>query len=505
MMVRVIFSLLISVTLIACQSAPLTPIIKQQANPLLATIHTEEVVREFRAAWVATVANINWPQQPGLPVEEQKRQAIKILDTLQTNNFNTVIFQVRPQADALYQSSTEPWSYYLTGEQGKATEPFYDPLQFWIEQAHQRGLKLHAWFNPYRVHHPSGGIVSEQSISMQMAEDVVQLKNGMHWFIPTNQSVIDYSIATLLELVENYDIDGLHYDDYFYPYPSYNEGEDFPDQSQYLDYQKQGGKLSKGNWRRAAVNQFTKTLYEQVKQLKPHVQVGISPFGIYRPKQPATIRGLDQYEKLYADAKLWLNEGWLDYFTPQLYWPINQYSQSYPLLIAWWQSQNTQNRHLWPGINTLIANTDAGIDEIVNQIMINRAMLNNSPGVVFWNVKSLENADFSQVIEKGVFQHQALLPLSNWLPVQEVSKPAVSYNQYAQVTKLSWHHAQPEHVFKTLVYLKYGDDWQYKIYPSIMRSITVENNNNGLALSHIRVVAVSRDEMLSEPIEIQFE
>ena len=159
MMVRVIFSVLISVTLIACQSAPLTPIIKQQANPLLATIHTEEVVREFRAAWVATVANINWPQQPGLPVKEQKRQAIKILDTLQTNNFNTVIFQVRPQADALYQSSTEPWSYYLTGEQGKATEPFYDPLQFWIEQAHQRGLKLHAWFNPYRVHHPSGGIV----------------------------------------------------------------------------------------------------------------------------------------------------------------------------------------------------------------------------------------------------------------------------------------------------------------------------------------------------------
>ncbi|MGO2366352.1 MAG: glycoside hydrolase family 10 protein [Pseudoalteromonas sp.] len=502
-MSRVIFLLITLITLGACQSTPLKPDIEKKPNPLFATIHTDEAVREFRAAWVATVANINWPQERGLPVEDQKRQAIKILDQLQKNNFNVVIFQVRPQADALYQSGTEPWSYYLTGEQGKAPDPFYDPLQFWIEQAHKRGLKLHAWFNPYRVHHPVGGVVSEQSMSKQMPDDVVQLKNGMHWFIPTNQSVINYSIATLMDLVKHYDIDGLHYDDYFYPYPSYNEGEDFPDHSQYLAYQKQGGKLSKGDWRRDAVNQFTQTLYEEVKKLKPHVQVGISPFGIYRPKQPASIRGLDQYEKLYADAKLWLNEGWLDYFTPQLYWSINQYSQSYPVLLAWWQSQNSKQRHLWPGINALVANDETGVDEVVNQIMINRGMLSESPGAVFWNVKSLEYFDFAQVLAKGVFQHQALLPKSSWLPSRDVEVPEVSFEKYKDTTKLSWQNKASAQVFKTLIYLKYGDDWQYEIFPYQVRTTLVENSKNGHPLSGIRVLSVDRDETLSKPVIIE--
>ena len=502
-MSRLTFLLITFITLNACQFTPTNPAGEKKPNPLFATIHTDEAVREFRAAWVATVANINWPKQRGLPVAEQKRQAIKILDQLKENNFNVVIFQVRPQADALYQSRTEPWSYYLTGEQGKAPEPFYDPLQFWIEQAHKRGLKLHAWFNPYRVHHTVGGAVSEQSMTEQMPDDVVQLKNGMHWFIPTNQSVINYSITTLMDLVNTYDIDGLHYDDYFYPYPSYNDGEDFPDHDQYLAYQKQGGKLSKGDWRRDAVNQFTETLYNEVKKSKPHVQVGISPFGIYRPKQPASIRGLDQYEKLYADAKLWLNEGWLDYFTPQLYWPINQYSQSYPVLLSWWQSQNSKNRHLWPGINTLIADSDVGVDEVVNQIMINRGMLSEAPGVVFWNVKSLDYPNFAKVMAQGVFQHQALLPTSNWLPTSSVNAPEVGFDQYQKTTKLSWQNADSENVFKTLVYLKYGDDWQYEIFPYQVRTTIVENSNNGHPLTEIRVIGVNRDEVLSKPVIIE--
>lgn len=270
---------------------------------MLGKIHQQVVAREFRAAWVATVANINWPLEPGLPVAEQKENAIRILDTLQQHNFNTVIFQVRPQADALYQSSYEPWSYYLTKEQGKAPEPYYDPLQFWIENAHKRGLKLHAWINPYRAHHHVGGPLSSQSVVNTQPDKVVKLKNGTFWFLPTDKDVVTHTLNTLTELVTRYDLDGIHYDDYFYPYPSYNEGDDFPDAEQYQAYIQAGGTLSVSDWRRNAVNTFVQRLYSTVKEIKPHVLVGISPFGVYRPTQPSTIRGMDQYETLFADAK----------------------------------------------------------------------------------------------------------------------------------------------------------------------------------------------------------
>ena len=294
---------------------------------------TPGVAREFRAAWVATVANISWPSKPGLSTEQQQQEAIAQLDFLKAHHFNAVIFQVRPQADALYKSSLEPWSYYLTGIQGKAPAPYYDPLAFWVEAAHERGLELHVWLNPYRAHHVAGGEVSDSSIVKRRPALMLKLKQGYWWFDPSLEGTQDHGVAVVMDLVKRYDIDGVHFDDYFYPYPSYNGNEDFPDSTSWKKYLADGGKLSRGDWRRESVNTFIHRLYKEIKSEKKHVKFGLSPFGIWRPGYPESVSGFDQYEQLYADARLWLNKGWIDYFSPQLYWPINRPTQSFPVLM----------------------------------------------------------------------------------------------------------------------------------------------------------------------------
>jgi len=197
--------------------------------------------REFRGVWVATVDNIDWPSEPGLTTKQQKEEIISLLDTAEALNLNAIVFQVRPQCDAFYKSSIEPWSYYLTGEQGKAPDPFYDPLKFWVEEAHKRGMELHTWFNPYRAHHPKGGEVSETSVVKTHPEIVQELKNGYYWLDPAKQETQDYSINIVMDVLKNCDIDGIHFDDYFYPYPSYNDNEDFPDEDTWQEYKKSGG------------------------------------------------------------------------------------------------------------------------------------------------------------------------------------------------------------------------------------------------------------------------
>ncbi|MCP4411113.1 MAG: family 10 glycosylhydrolase, partial [Gammaproteobacteria bacterium] len=178
-----------------------------------------KITREFRAAWVATVANINWPSKPGLSTEKQKKEAIELLDLLAEKNFNAVVFQVRPQCDAMYKSNLEPWSYYLSGKQGNPPEPFYDPLQFWIEEAHKRGIELHAWLNPYRAHHIAGGKITEHSIVNRHPDLIVKLSSGYYWLDPSKEETRKHSLAVVEDIVKRYDVDGIHFDDYFYPYP----------------------------------------------------------------------------------------------------------------------------------------------------------------------------------------------------------------------------------------------------------------------------------------------
>jgi uncharacterized lipoprotein YddW (UPF0748 family) len=414
--------------------------------------------REFRAAWVATVANINWPSKPGLSTEEQKREAIELLDFLQLHHFNAVVFQVRPQCDALYKSDLEPWSYYLTGQQGKAPDPYYDPLEFWTEAAHDRGLEMHVWLNPYRAHHKDGAAISEQSIVKKHPELVVYLKEGYWWLDPAQQGTQDHSVAVVMDLVKRYDIDGVHFDDYFYPYPSYNGNVDFPDSTSWKAYQQSGGTLSRGDWRRNAVNVFIERLYKNIKAEKPQVKFGLSPFGIWRPGYPSSIQGFDQYDQLYADAKLWLNKGWIDYFTPQLYWPINRIAQSFPVLLGWWAGENKMKRHLWPGISVGRDSSAKNVNEILSQIMISRGMLTESSGIVHWSISSLtKNPNMAKAIIDGPYKKDALVPASPWLDKDAPAQPTVITNWQQDQLRISWTHTDKKDVFRWVVYYQYGD------------------------------------------------
>lgn len=468
---------------------------KRMTSNDVAVPQNQTAMREFRAAWVATVANINWPSRPGLSTEDQKKEALVLLDFLRDHHFNAVIFQVRPQADALYDSPLEPWSYYLTGKQGVAPAPYYDPLEFWVEEAHKRGLELHVWLNPYRVHHTAGSDVTEHSIAKKMPESVVFLEEGFWWFDPSLKSTQDHSAAVVRDLVKRYDIDGVHFDDYFYPYESYNKGKDFPDDKSWEAYQRSGGQLSRGDWRRESVNTFIERLYREIKAEKKHVKFGLSPFGIWRPGYPESIQGLDQYNSLYADAKLWLNKGWIDYFTPQLYWPISKIEQSFPVLLGWWQSENHLGRHLWPGMSVARGGTEANLTEVVNQIMITRGMVPQSKGAVHWSISSLtRNPILPEGLIKGPYKSRALVPASPWLSTTNPPAPRVSESRNSTHVNLRWTPTRQHDISNWVVYMQYGDRWDYQILPKTQQSIEIplKLTAGGEGLQAVRVVAVDR-------------
>jgi uncharacterized lipoprotein YddW (UPF0748 family) len=338
---------------------------------------------EFRGVWVATVSNIDWPSKMGLSTEQQQAELRAIFAKAAELKLNTVIFQVRTMADALYASNKEPWSEYLTGEMGKPPSPLYDPLEMAVKEAHARGLELHAWFNPFRARHSSATSAISEDHLIKRRPDLAKRYGTHYWLNPTHQDVQDHSIAVILDVVGRYDIDGVHIDDYFYPYKE--KGADgkiipFPDDDTWELYQKGGGALDRDDWRRDAVNRFVERLYREVKKAKPKVKVGISPFGIWRPDNPPGITGLDAYAELYADSRLWLKEGWCDYFAPQLYWPIKQTKQSFPRLLQWWTVQNVKGRLLCPGLYTSrVTGTDKGwpADEIIEQIKLTRHQAGN--------------------------------------------------------------------------------------------------------------------------------
>lgn len=388
-----------------------------------------EVRREFRGVWVATVANIDWPSKPGLPADVQKKELRAILDRCVALNLNAVVFQVRPMCDALYRSDLEPWSGVLTGTTGR--DPGYDPLEFAVTEAHNRGLELHAWFNPYRAWHPSAKGEVPDSHIIKRRPELAKEYGKYYWLNPTHPDVQEHSLAVVRDVVRRYDIDGVHLDDYFYPYPEQNEEKQevpFPDDDTWKAYQEGGGQLARDDWRREAVNTFVKRMYEQVHREKEWVKVGISPFGIWRPGHPEGIQGFDQYAKLYADAKLWLNEGWVDYWTPQLYWPIRQVPQSYPKLLAWWAGENRMKRHLWPGnIPSRQGSRGKGWSEseIGEQIEATRQQ-EGASGNVHFSMKALMPNDGS--VAKNLsecYSEPAVVPATPWLDNTRPDKPVV--------------------------------------------------------------------------------
>ncbi len=457
-------------------------------------------LREFRAAWIATVDNIDWPSRPGLSSYEQQAEAIELLDFLKRNQFNAIIFQVRPQADALYKSKFEPWSYFLTGEQGLPPDPYYDPLSFWIEEAHKRGLELHAWLNPYRAHHIKGKIISEESIIKKNPEMVYQLEEGYWWMDPSLKETQNKTSEVVMDIVKRYDVDGIHFDDYFYPYPSYNGGKDFPDDKSWNLYVNSGGILSRGDWRRNAVNTLIERLYKEIKAEKKNVKFGLSPFGIYRPGYPATVRGFDQYDKLYADAKLWLNKGWIDYFSPQLYWPINKEGQRFPDLLKWWQSENTFQRHLWPGINVVNKNpTPTSNQEVIDEITLTHELIPLSIGAVHWNISSLKkNVELATNLLTGPYKYEALVPPSKWLDNQIPEMPNVVVSNSGDFINIKWKEKkEKDAIFKWVLYYQYDNIWEYKICTQDEISISLKKKikdkfGKEIILKNIIVTAINR-------------
>ena len=421
--------------------------------------------REFRAAWVATVGNIDWPSRPGLTSEEQQAELLAILDRAAALNLNAVILQVRPASDAFYASELEPWSEWLTGEMGGAPTPYYDPLEFAIHEAHARGLELHAWFNPFRARTPSTRPSVARHVSRRMPQSVRQY-GDLQWLDPGEGAVQSHVLAVIADVVRRYDLDGVHIDDYFYPYrarDSRGRAIEFPDEPTYSRYVRGGGRLARDDWRRENVNRFVEQLYRTVKHEKPWVKVGISPFGIWRPGHPAGVAGLDAYREIYADARRWVNEGWLDYVTPQLYWRTSAPAQPYDRLLDWWIAETAHGRHVWPGnFTSRVGDPDAqwGADEILAQIRLTRDAAGALGNVHFSMRALMENRrGLADSLSAGPYAYPALVPQSPWLDARVPAAPTLTVHADAEGRSLGISPGDDAAVRFWLVHLRTAGRW----------------------------------------------
>ncbi len=380
--------------------------------------------REFRGVWVATVANIDWPSKGNLNTELQKQELVQLLDEHQKSGINAIMLQIRPAADAFYGKSRELWSRYLTGTQGKAPSPYYDPLAFAIKEAHERGMELHAWFNPYRATFDLIDANTNEKHITKQKPDWFFTYDGKKLFNPGIPEVQSYIIDVIMDVVRNYDIDGVHFDDYFYPYPK----ETYPQKSLFLvdenTYKKYNSHFdSIEDWRRHNVDTLIQRLSDSIHTAKKYIKFGISPFGIWRniSQDPngSESNGFDGYSRLYADARKWAQMGWIDYINPQIYFPFYYKAAPYEKLVDWW-SKNAFNRHLYIGLAAYRAAEKRGgwLDpqQIPNQIRY----LRNNPNVtgsVFFSSKSLIKnlAGLNTALRDDFYKYPALTPTMPWL------------------------------------------------------------------------------------------
>lgn len=458
--------------------------------------------KEFRGVWIATVINLDWPQTGGLAPRFQKADLVSKLDELKEAGINAVLFQVRTEGDALYDSDIEPWSKYLTGEEGKAPDPYWDPLAFAIEEAHKRGMELHAWLNPYRamrtipsdftqkaVRNESREVdeslkpfldkeydinlkdktagTSErdtQHVSNKHPEWLMVMNNSIAIFDPGLPEVMEYNLAIVMDIVNRYDVDGIHFDDYFYPYPpnqmssNYTvDGEilvrnDTLDDKTFELYPR--GFTDKDDWRRNNVDLFVEMIYDSIQIVKPWVKFGISPFGIWKNNVPTGIGGLDAYSVIYGDGLAWLEQQTIDYITPQLYWKIERFrnsGQDYFTLADWWTEQAvTNNRHIYPGHGAYRtdANTSGGAlfeaNEMPRQIRHNRENQNILGSVFFRakNITSFSSKGFKDSLMTNYYKYEALPPTLAW---KDTTQPAIPQNlivnrdqELEYIFNLSW-------------------------------------------------------------------
>ena len=436
------------------------------------------VPREFRGLWVATVDNIDWPSKRGLSTRQQQQELIVILDRAAALHLNAIILQVRPCCDAFYDSKIEPWSEYLTGTMGRAPSPYYDPLAFAITEAHLRGLELHAWFNPYRVGISGQNGQAASRLAGFRHPELVHSYGKSFWLDPGEEGTREYSASVILDVVRRYDIDGVHFDDYFYPYPEKSDEHqeiEFPDDVSWSRYEGNGGKLSRADWRRENVDQFVESIYQAIKREKPWVKFGISPFGIWRPGSPAQITGFDAYNKLFADSRKWLAEGWVDYLTPQLYWPIEQKAQSFPALLQWWAAQNTRHRNLWPGMQvTGWKGVPDDAKEAAAEIELTRGQP-GPPGVILWHARTLlrdQNRE-AGALQRAVYGAQALVPSCPWLGGERPAQPYLRAEHRRGELNLSWKPANGTDC-QWVLQRKSAGRWTTEILPPQSMSVSIK-------------------------------
>ncbi|MBE7178074.1 MAG: family 10 glycosylhydrolase [Mucilaginibacter polytrichastri] len=424
--------------------------------------------REFRGVWIATVVNIDWPEKAGKKAEEQKQELLNLLDEHQRNGMNAVMFQVRPAADAFYRKGREPWSQWLTGKQGREPDGDFDPLEFAIQEAHKRGMELHAWFNPYRaVFDVRKSTVDGDHVTRRHPDWFFDY-GGKRLFNPGLPDVQKYIVQVILDVVKNYDIDGIHFDDYFYPYPV--KGQVLRDDDTYLAH-RQDENMAIDEWRRANVDSLIKMTGDSIHHYKKYVKFGVSPSAIWKNKRQDALgsetNGGSSFYNLYADSRRWVEKGWVDYINPQIYFPFGYSPAPYEKLVDWW-SLNTFGRHLYVGLGAYRVGIPGPAQfrdpsEMPNEI----AYYRKNPrvqGSVFFSSKSIQNNPLGlrDSLRYQLFNRKALPPVMIWM---DDVPPNIPQNVLAGIqnnqVELNWNEPAPaadqEPVFGYVIY-RFGED-----------------------------------------------
>lgn len=389
----------------------------------LATVNAQPK-REFRGAWIQCVNG----QFLGMGTERMQTELTRQLNELQSMGVNAIIFQVRPECDALYNSPYEPWSRFLTGQQGKAPQPYWDPLQWMITECHKRGMELHAWINPFRAKTKNTTALASSHIAMSHPESVFPY-DGLFILNPASQANRTYICKVAADIVRRYDVDGLHIDDYFYPYPV--AGQSIPDDKDYAA--NNNGIRNRGDWRRYNVDVFIHELHDSLRAVKPWVKFGVSPFGIYRnaksdPQNGSATNGLQNYDDLYADVLKWVNNGWIDYCVPQIYWEIGNKAADYATLIKWWDKY-ASGRPLFIGedIERTAKYPDPS-NPSINQMEAKyklHSQMRHVDGTVLWYAKAaVDNiGNYATMLRNRYWNKPALQPLMTFIDSRQPAKP----------------------------------------------------------------------------------
>lgn len=467
-------------------------IVETRAEYVPVKLKVPEPRREFRAAWIATVHNLDWPSSPNLSPQQQRAEMIALLDLAAATGLNAVIFQVRTECDAFYQSSMEPWSFFLTGNQGTGPSDGYDPLSFTIAEAHKRGIEVHAWFNPFRASATERSNKCSKHIT-RTHSSLMLSAGSMKWGNPASDVIRQRAVDVMADVTKRYNVDGIHIDDYFYPYPKTSGGktyDQFNDSASYKAYQAKGGTLDVRDWRRDNINHFVRSAYGAIKSTKAHVDFGISPFGIWRPGSPPSVKaGLDAYDHIFADSRLWLNQGWLDYFSPQLYWRIES-QQNYTTLYNWWAGENKKGRHLWPGIasSRILSSEDKGrpSTETVRQIEVTRVSPSPAgPGHLHWSIEAIKK-DRGGVRARlnTLYAETALPPASPWLGSNPPGPVFVAPVEEGGRLHLTF---RPEPTARwRVIQVQNGNTWTtLRMLPAVNETVTLPNAPSAVAIRHI--------------------